>query len=66
MLMIFNKTNLLYSLLMILSDEPLVLCFDIGTQSIRALVVNPHGEIILNSDIVYKNPTITPIKYGYA
>ncbi len=51
---------------MILSDEPLVLCFDIGTQSIRALVVNPHGEIILNSDIVYKNPTITPIKYGYA
>jgi sugar (pentulose or hexulose) kinase len=36
--------------------EPLVLTFDIGTQSARALLVNPKGEIVHKVQKIYETP----------
>jgi sugar (pentulose or hexulose) kinase len=36
--------------------DPLVLAFDIGTQSARALLINPRGEILLKTQKTYAEP----------
>jgi sugar (pentulose or hexulose) kinase len=36
--------------------EPLILTFDMGTQSARALLVNPRGEILFKAQRVYEEP----------
>jgi sugar (pentulose or hexulose) kinase len=36
--------------------DPLILTFDIGTQSTRAVLVNPRGEILFKSQKTYEQP----------
>ena len=36
--------------------EPLVLAFDMGTQSIRALLINPQGEILCKAQKAFEPP----------
>lgn len=36
--------------------DPLILTFDLGTQSMRAMLVNKNGEIVLFSQVKYKSP----------
>ena len=43
---------------MTFSEEPLILTFDVGTQSVRALLINPHGIIEASAGIVYESPVL--------
>jgi sugar (pentulose or hexulose) kinase len=36
--------------------NPLVLAFDMGTQSMRALLINPKGEILLKAQKSFAEP----------
>lgn len=46
-------------------ENPLVLTFDVGTQSIRALLVNKEGDILGIKQIKYKEPYFSK-EFGYA
>jgi sugar (pentulose or hexulose) kinase len=37
-------------------SEPLALIFDLGTQSIRAMIINPRGEIISKAQRAFREP----------
>jgi sugar (pentulose or hexulose) kinase len=39
--------------------EPLVLTFDMGTQSARAVLVNPRGDILFKTQKAYETPYIS-------
>lgn len=41
-------------------STPLVLTFDVGTQSTRALLVNPNGDILMKVQKKYNPPYISP------
>lgn len=46
--------------------DPLVLTFDIGTQSMRALLVNSRGEIEGNASYTYPEPYLPSEVFGQA
>ena len=39
-------------------QDPLVLTFDLGTQSMKALLINKKGETVLSSQVQYEYPCI--------
>ncbi|MBR4120778.1 MAG: hypothetical protein IKT95_03380, partial [Spirochaetales bacterium] len=38
--------------------DPLILTFDLGTQSMRALLIDKTGETVLSSQIKYERPCL--------
>lgn len=46
--------------------EPLILTFDVGSQSLRGLLVNKKGEIELSSQVKYRFPCLHPKTFGQA
>lgn len=39
-----------------MKDNPIILTFDVGTQSMRGLLVNKHGDILALQQIIYDEP----------
>ena len=39
-------------------QDPLILTFDLGTQSMKALLINKAGETVLSSQVQYDSPCI--------
>ena len=37
-------------------NDPLVLAYDVGTQSVRAMLIDPHGSILETAKDVYEKP----------
>ena len=37
---------------------PLILAFDLGTQSFKALLIDKHGNTVLSSQVKYDYPCI--------
>jgi len=46
-------------------EDKIILTFDVGTQSSRAVLVNDHGELIAKKQIQHEPPYISPEK-GFA
>lgn len=46
--------------------EPLILSFDIGTQSIRALLIDKKGNIVKIEQLKYDSPCLEPKVFGQA
>lgn len=46
--------------------QPLILTFDVGSQSLRALLTNKNGEIELASQVKYTSPCLPPKTFGQA
>ena len=47
-------------------DNPLVMTFDVGTQSVRAMLVNKHGEVESSCKLPYGHPSLPPKVIGEA
>lgn len=47
-------------------DDSLVLTFDVGTQSTRAVLINKDGEIVLLSQVSYDSPYLPSETFGQA
>lgn len=43
-----------------MQKEPLILTFDVGTQSARALLVNSHGQVVSKTQQAYERPYFSP------
>lgn len=48
-----------------MNDNPLVLTFDVGTQSARAMLVDRHGNVVGQTQQAYEKPYVSP-KPGWA
>ena len=42
------------------ASDPLVLVFDVGTQSARTLIIDSHGDILAKKKHPYEKPYISP------
>ena len=47
-------------------SNPLVLTFDLGTQSMKALLIDKNGETVLSSQVKYDYPCIPSDERGKA
>ena len=45
-------------------NDPVVLIFDVGTQSVRAMLINSSGDILHTAQDVYEQPYYHGIPTG--